>query len=126
MAILYNLNSREPLRDERPLTARTGNDASGINTLTSQHHSIHDAGMRTTLTLDADVAALLKRVMARQQRSLKEVVNDALRESLMKHASPRPEPARFETRGVDLGRCLVPSLDNIAEVLALAEGEDYK
>lgn len=121
MAILYNLTSREPLRDERRDV-----DATGINHLTSTHHVIHDPCMRTTLTLDADVAALLKRVMARQQRSLKEVVNDALRESLMKQASPRPEPARFETRGVDLGRCLVPSLDNIAEVLALAEGEDYK
>jgi hypothetical protein len=82
--------------------------------------------MRTTLTLDEDVAALLKRAMSRQRRSLKDVVNDALREGLARQVSPRSPSARFETRGVDLGRCLVPSLHNISQVLALAEGEDYK
>ncbi len=82
--------------------------------------------MRTTLTLDDDVAALLKRAMSRQRRTLKDVVNDALRDGLARQVSPRPQPARFETRAANLGRCLVPSLDNIAQVLAFAEGEDYK
>jgi hypothetical protein len=82
--------------------------------------------MRTTLTLDDDVAALLKRAMSRRNRSLKEVVNDALRDALSRQVSVRSGAARFETRGVDLGRSLVPNLDNIAHVLAIGEGEDYK
>ena len=38
--------------------------------------------MRTTLTLDPDVAQQLKARMARQQTSLKQVVNEALRRGL--------------------------------------------
>ena len=33
---------------------------------------------------------------------------------------------RFRTRSVDLGRCLLGSVDNVAEVLAVAEGDSYK
>ncbi|MBI2377163.1 MAG: antitoxin [Deltaproteobacteria bacterium] len=43
--------------------------------------------MRTTLTLDPDVARLLEEAMRREHRSLKAVVNDALRLGL----SPRPK-----------------------------------
>lgn len=82
--------------------------------------------MRTTLTLDDDVAALLKRAMSRRNRSLKDIVNDALRDGLARQMSARAQSTRFETRAKDLGRCLVPNLDNIAHVLALAEGDDYK
>lgn len=38
--------------------------------------------MRTTLTLDSDVAQLLEREMARRHLSFKRVVNDALRRGL--------------------------------------------
>jgi hypothetical protein len=100
---------------------------------TSRHHMIditasswHDCEMRTTLTLDDDVAALLKRAMSRRNRSLKDIVNDVLRDGLARQMSARAQATRFETRGRDLGRCLVPNLDNIAHVLGIAEGEDYK
>jgi hypothetical protein len=83
-------------------------------------------GMRTTLTLDDDVAALLKRAMSRRNRSLKDIVNEALRDGLARQVSARARATQFETRGKGLGRCLTPNLDNIAQVLALAEGEDYK
>ena len=36
--------------------------------------------MRTTLSLDDDVAALLQRALTRRKEPLKKVVNDALRE----------------------------------------------
>lgn len=42
--------------------------------------------MRTTLTLDPDVAALVEDVMRREGRGLKDVVNAGLRKGL------RPEP----------------------------------
>lgn len=44
--------------------------------------------MRTTLTIDDDVAAKLRDEMAKSQRSLKEVVNAFLRRGL---AAPRDE-----------------------------------
>jgi hypothetical protein len=45
--------------------------------------------MRTTLTLDPDVVQLLKDAEARQRRSFKEVVNDAIRRGLAPQASVR-------------------------------------
>jgi hypothetical protein len=38
--------------------------------------------MRTTVTLDADVQALLKRAMREQDRSFKATLNDAVRAGL--------------------------------------------
>ena len=78
--------------------------------------------MRTTLTLDADVAARLKE--AARDRPFRVVVNDALRAGLAaldKPASPRP----FRTRGFNLGPSLVGSLDNVEEVIARVEGERH-
>jgi hypothetical protein len=42
----------------------------------------HDAFVRTTLTLDADVAALLEQEAHRLRQPFKQVVNDALRRGL--------------------------------------------
>ena len=39
-------------------------------------------GMRTTLTLDPDVARLIRETVEQEQISLKDVVNDALRRGL--------------------------------------------
>lgn len=82
--------------------------------------------MRTTLTLDDDVAVLLRQIQEQRKASLKEVVNAALREGLA-GLTKAPQPRRlFRTRGIDLGRCYLPNLDKISEVLAIAEGEGYK
>lgn len=81
--------------------------------------------MRTTLTLDPDVAALLKRVMAKQKRSLKQTVNEALRQGLNTVATPKVQPP-FKVEPFDLGPSLIGSLDNIEDVLSRAEGEDHK
>lgn len=81
--------------------------------------------MRTTLTLDEDVAVLVERERRRTQRSLKEVVNDALRAELERRSAPPPRRKRFVTKAI-LGRPLLPSYDSVAEVLAYGEGEDYR
>ena len=49
--------------------------------------------MRTTLTLDPDVARLLDEEVHRQRKPFKEVVNDALRRGLTQ--SPRRPAAKF-------------------------------
>lgn len=82
--------------------------------------------MRTTLSLDDDVAALLKRALTRRKEPLKKVVNDALREGLPKLMGPRTARKPYRTRPMKLGRCLIGSIDDVAEVLAIGEGEQYK
>ena len=81
--------------------------------------------MRTTLTLETDVAAQLKLAMALRRQSLKDTVNDALRAGLaVLTQAPPVEP--FTVHPFNLGPSLVGSLDNIEEVLSRAEGEDHK
>ena len=48
--------------------------------------------MRTTLTIDSDVEQLLQREMRRTNRSMKTVVNDALRVGLGVRGKPRCVP----------------------------------
>jgi hypothetical protein len=81
--------------------------------------------MRTTLTLDEDVAMQLDRVRRRRRAPLKRVVNEALREGLARLDEPQPQ-TEFRTRTVSLGRCRLGNLDDVAEVLELAEGERLK
>jgi len=81
--------------------------------------------MRTTLTLDDDVAILLKRLSDERQVSFRTLVNAALREGLRQLEAPAPRPV-FRTEPASLGRCLVGNLDDIAEVLALAEGDAFR
>ncbi len=82
--------------------------------------------MRTTLTLDADVAARLKRLRQRRDARFKDVVNEALREGLRAMEEKPRVKRRTWTKPLHLGGSRIGSLDNIAEVLAIAEGEDYK
>jgi hypothetical protein len=72
--------------------------------------------MRTTLSLDDDVAALLEQVRKARDATFKQVVNDALREGLVRLTSPA-KPHKFRTEPVDLGVCYYPNLDNIWDVL---------
>ncbi len=81
--------------------------------------------MRTTLTLDDDVAALLSRLQRSQKKSFKQLVNQALRAGLKRMQSSAPRRNRYQTAAVDLGPCLLGNLDDVAEVLAVAEGESF-
>ena len=82
--------------------------------------------MRTTLTIDEDVAAILERLRRARDVSLKDLVNEALRRGL-KEMSARPKKsALFQTRAVDLGRPRLADVDNISDALAFAEGEAFK
>ena len=82
--------------------------------------------MRTTLTLDADVAATVQRMQRTRECSLKAIINEALRHGLREMEGPRQRAGIYRTRSVDLGRCLVGSLDDVAEALALAEDEAFR
>lgn len=78
--------------------------------------------MRTTLTLDDDVAAKLRSEMRRTGKTFRETVNACLRRGLLRRRPPEAKPA-FRIRARDLGR-LQPglSLDNVGELLERVEG----
>lgn len=81
--------------------------------------------MRTTLTLDRDVAARLEQVARRKKGSFKAIVNEALRAGLAQLDKQSPT-APFRTTGFDLGASLVGSVDDIEGVLARVEGEAHR
>jgi len=82
--------------------------------------------MRTTLTLDDDVAAQIRRLRESRKIGLKDLINEALRSGLKAMQESKRPKRRFQTKPVSLGRCFFDNLDNTAEVLAVVEGEDYK
>ena len=81
--------------------------------------------MRTTLTIDDDVAAMLEQLRKKSGAGLKDLVNEALRRGLRELVVRQRPRTPFRTRSVDLGRVRIASIDNITEVLEVAEGEDF-
>jgi hypothetical protein len=82
--------------------------------------------MRTTLTLDSDVAATLNRLRVQKGLTLKEAVNEALRLGLGAMEHPGTTRPPYRTPSTSLGNCLIGSLDDVSEALAMAEGEDFR
>jgi hypothetical protein len=82
--------------------------------------------MRTTLTLDDDVAAVLERLRKSRNASLKDLVNEALRRGLNDMSSRTKRRECSRTRSVALGQLRIAGLDNIGQALAIAEGEAYR
>lgn len=83
--------------------------------------------VRTTLTLDDDVAAQLEQLRARGTRSFKELVNEALRAGLGRlDDAEQTRPRGPYTRAVSLGKARLPDVDDVSEVLAITEGDGYR
>lgn len=82
--------------------------------------------MRTTLTLDDDVAAHLERLRRGRGMRLRDLVNDALRVGLRQLEAGAPRAAPGRTQAVSLGPPRISSLDDVAEALAVAEGEAFR
>ncbi len=80
--------------------------------------------MRTTLSLDDDVAQLLNREVRRSGDSFKEVVNRFLRAGLM--ASKRPTRKPFAVKPWDLGPHSGLNFDNVEDLLETLEGPERR
>jgi hypothetical protein len=82
--------------------------------------------MRTTLTLDDDVAAKLKAESRRASRPFREIVNETLRRGLESRSAAAQQRA-FKVTARDLGN-LKPelSLDSIAELIEHVEGSLHR
>lgn len=81
--------------------------------------------MRTTLTLDGDVAAKAREAVRKTGLPFKVIVNNALRVGIDAVLAPR-QGTPFQTIGRPMG--LRPGLnyDNISELLDLGEGENRR
>lgn len=81
--------------------------------------------MRTTVTLDDDVDALIRKEMRRTGKGFKQALNDALREGLAQRGeAARVEPFVVEPRALGVS----PGLDHssVSELLAVAEGPAHR
>jgi hypothetical protein len=82
--------------------------------------------MRTTLTLEDDVAIRLEQLRDERGDSLKAVVNDLIRRGLDSLDRPSLERPSYTLRPHDAGRCYLPSLDSVHDALVFGEGEAYR
>ena len=80
--------------------------------------------MRTTLTLEPDVAQQIRQRMAEKKLTLKRVVNDALRAGLSK-TGKKERTARFVVKPWPLG--LKPGIDydKLGQLLDQLETEEF-
>ena len=82
--------------------------------------------MRTTLTLDADISKRIERLRKKRGLTLRDIVNRALREGLPQLEAPDRPQKEHTTKAVSLGSCLIGNLDDVAEVLAVADGDGLR
>lgn len=82
--------------------------------------------MRTTLTIDDDVAAKLKIEMQKESgKSFKDIVNETLRRGLLsKKEAAQSEPFKLKTYSLKPVKNV--NFDNIGELLEQLEGADFK
>jgi hypothetical protein len=77
--------------------------------------------VRTTLTLDEDVAAAIELRRQKFRHSLKREVNDLLRAGLTHMEQDQPETPRFQVEPLPAGKLLIP-IDDVQAALDIAEG----
>ena len=77
--------------------------------------------MRTTLTVDDDVMALVRKEMRKTGEPLKQVVNRAIRVGLMPSKDRPRKP--FKVTPFNLG---LPHFTKVEELLEHLEGPDYR
>ncbi len=85
----------------------------------------YDLRMRTTLTLDDDVAAKLRAEVRKSGRSFRETANRVLRLGLNARATP-VRSRKFVVRSRALNLKEGVNLDNVAELLERLEGPSHR
>ena len=82
--------------------------------------------MRTTVTIDDDIFKQIESIAEREGRTRRDVLNNTLRRGIQAARQSTAAKPGFETGSKDLGRCLILSIDNVPEALAVAESEDFR
>ncbi len=81
--------------------------------------------MRTTLTLEDDVAAAIDHRRRERNHSLKQEVNELLRAGLRHVDEPRAEAPPFRVEPLDAGGLLI-DIDDMGPVLDRLDAEDWQ
>jgi hypothetical protein len=82
-----------------------------------------DAGMRTTLTIDDDLAGILRRKSRELEKPFKELVNTALRKGLSENLTEKKQ--KVIVRPHDFGRNPGIDMDRLNQLVDELEVEDY-
>jgi len=81
--------------------------------------------MRTTITLDEDVSSMIQRLREKEKKPFKTLVNELLRAALIGKKTAAVKKTVYATPELAGGNSVFADLDNVAEVLAVAEKEDF-
>lgn len=81
--------------------------------------------MRTTLTLEDDVAAAIEQRRREHRHSLKREVNELLRVGLQHVDELRPEVTEFRVEPLDVGGLLI-DIDDMGAVQEIFDAEDWE
>lgn len=82
--------------------------------------------MRTTVTLEPDVEAALREAQRRTGAGRKALINEALRRGL-RSLEPRNRPVQpYRTEPHDPGPPAIVGIHSVYDLLAFAEGEDFR
>ena len=81
--------------------------------------------MRTTITIDDDVLDRARGIASQLHTSFRSVVNEALRAGLDRVEKPN-KSRRYRTKPHRMGVRRGINLDNIQDLLAQADGEDFR
>jgi len=81
--------------------------------------------MRTTLSIDDDVIERARAVAAKLNKPFKTIVNEALRAGLDLVEQPAKQ-RRYKTKPHKMGLKHGRNFDNIQQLLAQIEGEDFR
>lgn len=82
--------------------------------------------MRTTVVIDDDVLTEIETTAKKENRSRRDVLNEVLRVGVQARTNLRGPVSAYTTPSRDVGRCLLPSLDDVSDVLAVAEGDGLR
>lgn len=82
--------------------------------------------LRTTLTLDPDVVARLRETANVLGLGWKETVNRVLRAGLDQSLAEAPSPRTVTLRVYHGGVALLPGVHSVHDMLAHAEGDDFR
>lgn len=81
--------------------------------------------MRTTLSIDDDVLEKARSAAAKRRLPFRTIINEALRAGLSAVAMPA-SAIPYQTKPHKLGLKVGRNLDNIQELLAQSEGEEFR
>ncbi len=83
--------------------------------------------MRTTITLEEDIAARLNALQRQTGQSFKDIVNETLRAGLERHSGKRAAPRkRFKVQARRLGQHAGLNYANVGELLEQIEGTKHR